>query len=267
MRIDTSLFASKKDIHKFIYSHNKAIIASKKSIMKEADCIGIINLTPDGPEQKAAYDIADNATEMLGKLAINTTNIFDSHQDVHIPNIWKKSLKENSRRKHKREHLSGFDNVISSGEDLKAYTETKTFKEIGFKQYVGTTEILIYESTIKQIRNAFMFDQYKNGWVDNHSVGMYYVKLLTAIDDKDYKDEYTNYKKYYPMVANQEDIKYGFFFPVLEAKEIEGSAVTDGSNAITPTISIEEIKSIEQGNHSKREPVPSTRNKSDYFLM
>ena len=110
------------------------------------------------------------------------------------------------------------------------------WKDLGYNAD-GTTEALIFDSTVKASRNAYMFDQYKNGYVDNHSVGMQYVKLELAVNDEDYEKEKNFFDKYIDEVTNKEDaINQGYFWVVTEAKVIEGSAVPMGSNPITPTL-------------------------------
>jgi len=107
---------------------------------------------------------------------------------------------------------------------------------------IDKLEVLVYEAVIKKDRNEFMFNQYKSGYVLNHSVGMRYVKLLWCYDnsDSDYTQNKENYDKYSKEILNQNDLgKY--FWAVLEAKNIEGSAVVKGSNFLTPVLSIEEI--------------------------
>jgi hypothetical protein len=101
------------------------------------------------------------------------------------------------------------------------------------------TQALVFDATIKQSRNEFMFKEYKDGNVDNHSVGMQYVQIKLAVNSK--KDSHKNEKeiwdKYVTDIANKEEAeKRGYFWAVLEAKVIEGSAVVVGSNRITPTL-------------------------------
>ena len=162
----------------------------------------------------------------------------DSHKDVHLPNIWKKSLKENKRIMHLQEHQSSsFDKIISSGDDLKAYTKTMSWKALGFN-VDGNTQALVFDSTVKADRNKYMFNQYKEGYVDNHSVGMRYVKIAMAINSDEYPEEKAVWDKYYSeIVNNKEADDTGYFWAVTEAKVIEGSAVPMGSNPITPTLS------------------------------
>lgn len=103
-------------------------------------------------------------------------------------------------------------------------------------------EVLIYEGIISKLRNEEMFKQYLNGWVLNHSVGMRYVKLLFCYDNSDpeHSQNKENFDKYYDSILNKEDVGE-YFWAVLEAKNIEGSAVVKGSNFLTPVLSIEII--------------------------
>ena len=161
----------------------------------------------------------------------------DSHGDVHIKGIWNKSLKENKRMMHLQEHKSGsFDKIISSGADLKAYVKDYSWKDLGYDAE-GETQALVFESLVKNSRNPYMFNQYKNGYVDNHSVGMQYVKLELAINDKEYEKEKDFWDKHIGGVVNAKDAEAkGYFWVVSEAKAIEGSAVPHGSNSVTPTL-------------------------------
>ena len=91
-----------------------------------------------------------------------------------------------------------------------------------------------------------MFNQYANGYVNQHSVGMQYVKIQLAINDPDYP-EFEIWKKYIGEVANIEKANEdGFFYVVLEAKVLEGSAVPLGSNHVTPTVSVETVKQVKE---------------------
>jgi hypothetical protein len=107
---------------------------------------------------------------------------------------------------------------------------------------IDKLEVLVYEAVVKKDRNEFMFDQYLKGYVLNHSVGMRYFKLLFCYDsnDAEYAQNKENYDKYYSQILNKEDVSE-YFWAVLEAKNIEGSAVVKGSNFLTPVLSIEII--------------------------
>jgi len=226
-----------------IVKNKETIMAQKKAVMKYADGCSYmdenIRVFQNNEEiiGKAITNI-DELDTIQVKAAINTTNILDSHGDVHIKGLWNKSLKENKMIMHLQEHKMSFDSIIADGEDLKPSTKDMTFKELGYKMD-GDTQVLFFESTVKMDRNLYMFKQYANGRVKNHSVGMRYVKMFLAVNDDNYKEEKAIWDKYYPTIANKEDADaQGYFWAVTEAKVIEGSAVPIGSNQITPTITV-----------------------------
>jgi hypothetical protein len=267
-------FATKKEMFDFLIENKDLLIAQKKSALKTVDCGIIIEpviVREKGSANKAEGDQMpeDKFTELKAVVIINTTNLMDSHCDVHFPGIWNKSLKENKMIMHLQEHEREFEKVISDGKELKAYTKTYTWSELGYN-YEGTTEALVFESTVLKKRNEFMFNQYLNGWVKNHSVGMYYVRMDMAVNDKDYPNEFTAWEKYYPMIANKEKAdEKGFFWYVLEAKCMEGSAVVLGSNTATPTLSTETKEDAPpEGTHQKIEPeVISTQKAINYEFL
>lgn len=253
-----------------VFKNRELIMTEKKNTVKHADVV--INLY--APEQhkganKAAVNPALNdPTVLLAKLVINTTRLIDSHRDCHIDGIWDKTLKETSVFYLLQEHSMKFDRVIadSVNDGLKAFTESVTWKELGLS-YDGDTQALMFEAKIKQDRNPFMFEQYKKGYVLNHSVGMRYVKLFLCInrDDPAYSQEKENWDKYYPTVANKEEAdSRGLFWAVTEAKMIEGSAVLKGSNFATPVYEIEaENKSTEAASSTSAPKPEESTSKTD----
>lgn len=261
--MEVPMFKNKKELFNFLVTNKGTLATQKKAITKYADSCLYASIS-DGGEiaNKAAIDASDmDAIEV--KAAINTTNILDSHSDVHIKGLWNKSLKENKMVMHLQEHQMKFDKIISDGKDLKASAKNMTFKELGYK-YDGETQVLFFESTVKRERNIYMFKQYADGNVTNHSVGMRYVKLFLAINDENYKEEKSIWDKYYPTIANKEAAdSQGYFWAVTEAKVVEGSAVPIGSNQVTPTI---EISEAGKTTLQSTEPPDGTQDKSNLLL-
>jgi hypothetical protein len=228
-------FNTKKELFAFLAENKQTLIAQKKAEIKHADGV-LFGIVTDNNVSKAAG--GENQSQV--KAIINTTNLMDSHKDVHIPGLWAKSLKENKNIMHIQEHKMSFESIISDGADLKTTTKEYKWKELGYA-FEGNTEALVFDSTIKATRNPFMMKQYRDGNVKNHSVGMQYVKLVLCINDEDSGAEYEAWEKYYPMIANKSTADgYGYFWAVKEAKVIEGSAVPIGSNFATPTLDIKE---------------------------
>lgn len=237
-------FNSKDEKWAFLQKNKDLIIAEKKAATKYADCIAYSLPTEykkDGVV-KALIDDVDTPEDVeviTAKVVINTTNLVDSHDDCHIPGIWKKSLNETKSFYLLQEHRMTFDKVIS--DTINAITKKFTWDKLGFENLQGETEALIFEAEISKERNEYMFNQYINGWVKEHSVGMRYINLFLCINSpsKQFMEEKANWDKYYPMVANKDYLKEDeYFWAVTEAKIIEGSAVLKGSNYATPTISV-----------------------------
>lgn len=252
-------FTNKEELHRFIIDNKEEVVAVKKMGIKHADAINYIikeNTTEAATKSEAQKE---DSTTLHVKAVINTTNIYDSHGDVHIDGLWKNSL--NSKRKLYllQEHKADFDHVISR--NVKAYTEQMDFKELG-TDYKGKTQALIFDAEISKEQNETMYKRYKNGEVDNHSVGMYYVNLFVCINSTERwaAEEMANWDKYIKYVANPEDIQYDMFYAVTEAKLIEGSAVLFGSNPITPTLETESKTEIET---IAVEPLKDTQTKAE----
>lgn len=255
-------FANKEDLFDALKESEKDLIAQKKMRLKEADgVISTVSFVNNKNEVVKEITDVNNATRIKAKLIINTSNLFDSHSDVHIDGLWNKTLKEVRDLYLLKMHRMTFEDIIS--DEVKATTENTTFRDLGYK-LDGNTQALVFNVFIDKERNPYMFEQYVKGYVKNHSVGMRYVKIALAINteaefDKKYKDVWD---KYYDQIANKDEVDAkGFFWAVTEAKLIEGSAVVKGSNWATPTESIEEVK-LEAGSTTSKinegEPLSDT---------
>lgn len=258
-RIEIPNLKTKEDVFGFLVENKELHYKQKFSEDKKADAIN--HAFPREANKAAIQDLA-TLDKIQVKSVINTTNLMDSHSDVHIPKIWNKTLKENKSFLLLQEHVMNFKNVIS--DEVKAYIEEISFKDLGFKQFKMNTQALIFDSIISKDRNEFMFDQYGKGFVKNHSVGMRYVKLFLAVnsDSSEFKEEFEVWNKYSSEVANIKDAEdQGYFWAVTEAKIIEGSAVVKGSNIATPTMSVES-KEAEPSADTQTEPPLSTRKSS-----
>lgn len=238
-------FATKTELFNWLKENKNILLQAKKSAIKYSDAIAGVNILPtSGHTTEIVKELGAAAAPINGvlysKCVINTTNIMDSHMDVHIPGLWKKSLSEAKSLYHLQEHKMQFDKVIS--DNVTAYTKSISWKSLGY-DFGGNTQALIFDSEIKADRNPFMFDQYSKGYVKNHSVGMQYVKIFMCVnsEEKYWTEEKEYWDKYYSDVVNKAIADdRGMFFAVTEAKVVEGSAVLVGSNPATPTIDISE---------------------------
>lgn len=237
-------FKTRKELYDFLVQNKSALIAEKKYQVKHGDVI--VDLPErfiDSGKDDGAVKAIENPAEFKGdkikvSSVINTTNILDSHGDVHLNGIWTKSAKEQKNLYLLEEHKMSFRSIIS--DEVKAEVKIKGWRDLGYEAD-GNTQALVFNSTISKDRNEYMFEQYLKGRVKNHSVGMQYVTLSLAINDKAYKEEFENWNKHIDKIVNRDAAEEkGFFWAVHEAKIIEGSAVPLGSNRVTPTLAVEE---------------------------
>jgi len=257
----TKTFENKNELFNCLKENKSVLIAQKKAVTKNADAtihyVGVVN--EKGETTKAEATTISDIDKLQVKLVINTTNLMDSHSDVHLKGIWKKSIKENKNLLLLQEHQMTFDKIIST--DIKADVELMNWADLGLKKLQGNTEALVFNSTIDKSRNAFMFEQYAKGYVKEHSVGMRYVKIELAVDSEEsyYKEEKAVWDKYIDEIANKEVAEsQGYFWAVSEAKIIEGSAVVKGSNYATPTLSVEQ-KNIEPSKDTQNDTEAENR--------
>ena len=255
MKITGKIFATKKEEIDYLVKHNKEIIEFKKAVVKHT--------TPTTTEAensstfKALSTSKENDTDSVIKRTVigNTYNWLDSHGDVHLNGTFGKSISE---RQNKIWHLHDHEQKITAkvGIPSKIYEAPVEWSDLGIKK-AGTTTALMMDSDIRKDYNNLIFQEYKDGNIDQHSVGMYYVKIDFAVNDKDHKAEFKVWNDNIENIGNREKAEeLGYFYAVKEAKLVEISAVLQGSNELTPTI---EAKDIEPEQSTQNEPEQSTQ--------
>lgn len=249
MKIDLSHIKEKKDKFKYLIENKELFIAQKKSVIKYADSFGLAPMKEIGLSVK--QENQDTFDELFRTIIGNTYNFMDSHDDVHVSGNFSKSIKERKGKIfHLRDHK--FEITAKVGEPIKIYEKAIEWEKLGIKKE-GNTESLMMDSRILREYNEKIFKLYGENKINQHSVGMQYVKIDLAINDEEYKEEYKNWEKVFPLLGNQDlALEVGFFWIVREAKLIEISAVLLGSNELTPTLSNE---------NKIDEPLKSTREK------
>lgn len=251
-------FDDKKTMFRWLKANKHLLLTAKKSQTKFSDPVEMCNIvfTAKGSVEKAAAnpELLKQDTFPI-KVVINTTNIMDTHSDVHFPGLWTKSLGETKTLYHLQEHQMKFDKIIS--DQVTAYVKTVTWKELGY-DFPGVTEALIFESVIERDRNPYMAEQYAKARVNNHSVGMRYMKIELAMnsDSRYDEDEKEVWGRYIDQIANRSAVEeQGYFYAVTEAKVIEGSAVPVGSNYATPTLEIGKEIALPEAGDTPAEPL------------
>src|SRR5690606_31668662 len=136
-----------KDLFEFLVKNEELIFHAKKSELKKADSIYCdamyVNDKGGNVSKEEAIAIAGNTNLLKAQLIINTTNWFDSHYDVHIDGLWKKSLSDNKRKGFYllNSHSRRFEDVISEG--CLAEAKIMAWKELGVN-LSGSTEALVF---------------------------------------------------------------------------------------------------------------------------
>src|SRR5574344_2741592 len=95
-------FATKEELFKHLKENKDLLVMEKKAAMKCADAV----LCSYGGE---AYTVTKSETSdddsIHAKVVINTTGLFDSHRDVHIPGLWSKRSEEHTSELQSPDHL------------------------------------------------------------------------------------------------------------------------------------------------------------------
>jgi len=174
-----------------------------------------------------------NGGALVKTIIGNTYNWMDSHGDVHVGNTFKKSISENKNIFHLHDHE--FKLTAKVGEFQSIVEHEVAWRDLGVNKD-GNTIILAGTSEIRKDYNAQIYNEYKANKINQHSVGMYYVKLELAINSNDVEDlkEKAAWDSYIDRLGNPERAeKEGYFWAVKEAKLSEISAVLLGSNELT----------------------------------
>lgn len=250
-------FDTEQELFKALKDNKQLIIDAKKSEVYEARRKGV-----------GVHCSQDSITKILGAskgiemdndyyyFVVNSSNILDSHKDVHLQGNWEKTVKEQQGRVYLVfDHKLLRSEIVAMKEDIEMFTEIIPFSAIG-KNYQGDTYCLIYKVKKDKIVNSEAKEWLEKGYNFEASVRMQYMDIILCLNSNSEEDkrEKENFDKYYPLIANKEDfeeIKY--FWGVKQAKNtMESSLVMFGSNPATGTIQ-----------ENKTEPLKDTQNEKE----
>lgn len=228
------LFKDLKDNLDFIIDAKKSKIqkSCEKGVSVTCKSLDLLKFT----DQLKGIKIDDN----FYYIAVNSTKILDSHDDLHLDGIWNKSIQEQQGKNYLvTDHELEINNVIVRKEHIEMFVAKVPFSLIG-KDYEGDTQVLIYKVPKVQVKNPVVKDWLDSGDDIEASVRMQYVTFVLCMDSN-HPDDATfksNYEQYYPLIANKSDFEYiYYFFAIKEAKNVrESSLVVFGSNSATGQI-------------------------------
>ena len=193
---------------------------------------------------------------------VNSSNILDSHGDMHVKGNWDKTVKEQQKKTYLVfDHQLKRSEIIAMKEDIEMLTLDIPFSLIG-KNYDGNTYALVYKVHKDKIRNKEAKELLESGYSFEASVRMQYVKIDLALNSnlKENAKEKENYDKYFNEIANKEDFdEITHFWIIKESKNVqESSLVMFGSNPATGLIN--ENKEADTITSSTDEPLKDTQN-------
>lgn len=237
-----------KELFEFLKANKDAIIKQKKSFTKTFDGIhgvGVERIFVDKEGKlvstkrlgaKAEDPAATtNDTEMRVKVVANACWWCDTDMDVLVEDSSKRTIQQRKGMiPHLHDHIHTLEAKIGEVEDI--YLADVPLRELGLNKS-GSTQCIIFETLLIRDYNPKVFDQYSKGRVQQHSIGLLYVKIELAMNYEESEKEYDFWKKYYDKVINKDVVdEKGYFWVVSEIKLLENSAVLFGANELTPTL-------------------------------
>ena len=170
-------------------------------------------------------------------IAVNTTNVLDSHGDLHVKGIWNKTVKEQQGKNYLvTDHELKMSSVVAKKEDVEMFVTDIAFSSVG-KSFAGNTEALVYKIAKDKVIHNEAGEWLKSGDDIEASVRMQYVNVELAMNSNDKRDkaELKTFNDNINNIANKDEFsEIEYFWVVKEAKNIsESSLVLMGSNSST----------------------------------
>lgn len=262
-------FENKDEMIKELIANKDVIIGNKKSqIYKSCDKGLSLNATQENIFKALKTEKALKLDTDYYYFVVNSSNILDSHRDMHIKGNWDKTAKEQQGKVFLVfDHQLQRSEIVAMKEDIELITAEVPFNAIG-KNYVGKTYVLIYKVKKDKIINNEAKEWLDKGYSFEASVRMQYMDIAIAVksSNPDYAKENADYEKFYPMIANIEefDDEVNYFWVVKQAKNVfESSLVMFGSNPATGQM--QENKQAEQSLEIETEPSKDTQEEKRKF--
>jgi len=248
-------FATKEDLFSHVKANLAKIIEEKKSSEQKSweknnsvTCKVLNGIKLMDAEKAIEID------EDYWYIAVNSTLVLDSHQDLHDNGIWDESVIEEQGKNYLiADHELKIASTIVKKEYIEMFVAKVAFSSLGLP-YSGSTQVLVYKFRKDKVIHQTAKEWLESGDEIQASVRMQYEDLEFALDsnapeDKEYKKRYD---KYINKIANKDDFEYIYmFFIIKKAKNVrESSLVIFGSNPVTGNNiqrkDIEEVDEITQ---------------------
>lgn len=173
-------------------------------------------------------------------IAVNSTRVLDSHDDLHMDGLWNTTVKDQQQKNYLvADHSLTIDSTIVKKEHIEMFVANVAFEALGYN-YKGDTQVLVYKFPKTQVIHDKARYWLESGDEIQASVRMRYVTIEFALDSNSPEDEVfkKRYVEYIGKIANRQDFDYiPYFFIVKEAiNQRESSLVLFGSNHVTGNI-------------------------------
>lgn len=230
-------FSSKDELISYVKNNITQIIDAKKVEQKSCDKgIQVSCKVLNGAKLMDA-EKAITIDNDYWYIAVNTTKILDSHDDLHVRGIWNKTLIDQQGRNYLvADHELKIDSTIVRKEHIEMFVATTTFYSLGMP-YEGSTQVLVYKFRKDKVIHEGARRWLESGDEIQASVRMQYVVIEFALDSNHPEDAESKkrYDDYIGEIANKNDFEYiYYFFIIKEAKNVrESSLVLFGSNPVT----------------------------------
>lgn len=231
-----------KPLFDFLVKNKSALIATKKASIKYTNptvwqpAITVQTKTAAVKAGGSIESMEDTGVVRV-KVSCNASWFLDDQLDVLTDTCYDKSIADKGILiPHIADHIHTSTNHV--GDVAAVYKQKISLKELGYEA-PGATTCAIMETDVRADYNEKTYLFYKNGKINQHSIGLIYVSIGMCINDKDYLPEFELWNKYYDKIINKEEAdERGYFWIVPEIKWVENSCVMAGSNPLTPTLEV-----------------------------
>lgn len=267
-------FETKEDLFKALAENENLIVDAKKAQIYKSIDKGLQIVTDQKGIEKALTSEENKGLKFDDNyyyFVVNSSNILDSHNDMHVDGNWKKTVKEQQGKVYLVfDHTLKRSEIIAMQKDIEMLTAKIPFSLLG-KNYDGESYCLIYKVAKDKIVNKEAKQWLEDGHKLEASVRMQYVNIETAFNtnDKEYAKQKENYDMYFPLIANKEDFEeIEYFWIVKEAKNVyESSLVLFGSNGATGLIQENKTDADIITPEIKNEPSNDTQEKKQNIFI
>jgi len=235
-----------KERHEYLRANKANLIAAKSAEVKFTDSISVTPVVAvrevkekAAKEDSSSEDSSSIPDSVEVTVVCNTAWFCDSQMDVLTSTAYDSSVAtKGSNIPHIADHRQS--STAHVGDVLAVYTQELPLTSLGLNQE-GTTTALLMDSRVRKDYNEDVYKFYKNGKINQHSIGLRYTDIKLAMNSgvEDDKKEKAVWDEYFPKIINKDLVEAkGYFWAVKDVNVMENSCVLFGANSLTPTLSI-----------------------------